>query len=557
MSQTSALQSLDLILEDVSAEINLSINALEQFSRSPDDLTTIQKSLDHLKKLRGVFNLLEMKGAEQLVKDAAALIKSLPKKKADSRQKLLDVVSTALARLMRYTEHVNQKPYDLPQLLLPAINSMRSCVNAPLLIESVFFQCDSNKPRRDRSLILITSEESAEKSRRFRQMYQAGLIEVLRQTNLIGGLKMMQRAIHKLDLECPRPNSPNLWWIAGAMLDAIIEGSLVLTKTRLKLFSRLDQQIRFVENKPANALHAKKPESNLLAKEMLYLTVIGGAKTKRVAKLLNHFNLQQAIISDSLLRKETQEMRGPSDQDYSSISEALLDEIKSITEAINISRENALEPLDLSQTHKQMTNLSNLLKILQVEDQRVRLNVAIELIDKAILNDKPISEKDLNILFIVLESISKVVNESDLAKYSGNASIRRGKLSSSQYAISQKTYQQIQQLINQFEEFTSKNRKVLLLKDIQQLLEEIKLGFKRLKVDNAVLIVEGCLVFIVHHLTKNPHTTSNYAIDLFADIIGSLEFYLETLEYTASPSPKILDFAQNSLLHLNRENKQN
>ncbi|MET1255744.1 hypothetical protein [Aliikangiella maris] len=556
MSQTSALQSLDLILEDVSAEINLSINALEQFSRARDNLQPIKKSLTHLKKLKGVFYILEMKGAEQLVKDAGVLVKSLPKKQTDTQSKLLEVVSTALARLMRYTEHVNQKPYDLPQLLLPAINNMRSCVNAPQLVESVFFTCEPNKPRADRNLVLITSEESAEKSRYYRKMYQAGLIEVLRQTNLIGGLKMMQRAIHKLDSECPRPNSPNLWWIAGAMLDGIIEGTLVLTKNRLKLFSKLDQQIRLVENKPVNINAHKKSEATILAKEMLYLTMIGGASSKRVEKLLTHFNLQHATISDTLLRKETREMRGPSDQDYNSISEALLDEIKSITEAIKISQENEFEPLDLSQTQKQLINLSNLLSILQVEDQRVRLNVVIELVDKAITQHQKIGDKDIKILLMVLQNISKVVNESDLAKYSGKASIRRGRISKMQQEICENTSKNIHQLIKQFEEFNNKNRKVLLLKDIQVLLKTIRESFSQLKVDDAVNIIDGCLVFIVHHLTRNPHTTTANAINHFADIISSLDFYLETLLYTATPSPKILELAQNSLLHLNRESKQ-
>ena len=57
-------------------------------------------------------------------------------------------------------------------------------------------------------------------------MYQIGFIEVLRQTNVVGGLKMMQRSMKLLDEECPRPNSPNLWWIAQAMLDGYINNAL-------------------------------------------------------------------------------------------------------------------------------------------------------------------------------------------------------------------------------------------------------------------------------------------------------------------------------------------
>ncbi len=553
MSQVSTLQSLDLILEDVSAEINLSINSLEQYAKNSKQQTQLKKSITHLSKLKGVFTLLDMKGAQQLSVDTIKLIKSLPKKKQATQHQLLETISFALARLMRYTEHVNQKPHDLPQLLLPAINSIRNSINAPLLQESEFFNYEHEKTRNNRKLVLITSEESASTSRHIRQMYQIGLIEVLRQTNLIGGLKMMQRAMQKLDDECPRPNTPNLWWIAQGLLDGFIENSLVLTKTRLKLFSRLDRQIRLVENKPATLLKDSKTESRQLEKEMLYLTLISGATSHKVSSLLSHFELKPTDISDSLLRQETKEMRGPRDKDYVSIAEALLDEINDIKDALTNSQENKFEPVNLKQIHKQMTNLNSLLRILQVDDQSIRLTVAIDLINNAISSKKPLSDKDTNILYIVLESIGKAVGEDELARYSGLTSPRRQKLSESKMKVCNNTHKLVQELMSDFLNFTTQNRKATLLKTVHEKLAKIRQGFVKLKINNSIEIIDGCINFISHHLIRNPHTTEDSSINLFADIISSLEFYLETLKFTVKPSEQILEFAENSLLQLNRQ----
>ena len=556
MSQVSTLQSLDLILEDVSAEINLSINALEQFSKKPEKTDALKKSLEHLNKLKGVFTLLEMLGAQRLVADAMAVIKSLGNKSPETRTKLLSITTMALARLMRYTEHVNHKPYDLPQLLLPAINGMRSAINAPMLSESAFFKCDSVKPRPDKELILITSDENAKKSRHFRQMYQFGLIEVLRQTNLTGGLKIMQRAMHNLDIACPRPQSPNLWWIAEAMFDGFIEDNLRLTKTRLKLFSRLDLAIRQVENKQGVDLAAEKREARLLAKELLYLTMISGSTTNRTTTVLKHFGLKPSEMSDNLIHLETQEMRGPSDQDYSSIAEALLDEIEVIRQALATSNENQSEPLDLEQTLKQMNNLSSLLKILQVSDQAVRLSVAIDLVETSISERKPISAKDANILVIIMDSVTQAVDESELPKYSGKAHNRREVLDPAKGKICEKTLKEVRQLMQDFLVFTGQKRKPLLLKTVSEHLAQIKLGFQQLKSEQAVSIVDASITFINYHLIKNPHTTSESAINLFADVISSLEFYLETLQFTAKPGAKILQFAEDCILELNRETRR-
>ncbi|TQV89698.1 hypothetical protein [Aliikangiella coralliicola] len=556
MAQVSTLQSLDLILEDVSAEINLSINALEQYSRSFKNTKALKKSLGHLQKLKGVFTLLEMSGAQRLVVDTSALLKKLPKRKPETRTRLLEVASVAHARLMRYVEHINQKPYDLPQLLLPSINDLRTSINAPLLEESAFFHDDGNKTRGGKKLVLVTSEESATKSRHFRQMYQVGLIEVLRQTNLNGGLRMMQKALRKLDLECPRPNSPNLWWIAEVMLDGYIEEKLALTRSRLKLFSRLDRQIRKVENKAENLLDDNKAEMAALTREMLYLTSISGATSKRAERLFDHFQFKfDDTITDELLRKESEELRGPSDQDYKSIAQSLHEEILRIEKTLTHSQENDHDIDDLKHVRKQMSNLNNLLQILQVDDQSVRLTVAIDLINKAVENNQILNDKDTNILFIVLDSIRKAVNQSELAKYSGRTSPRRQRLSKTEKDIWKKTSADVNQLIKTLTQFVDKNRKVLLLKDCPELIKQISVGFSKLKVKQAEPILSGCSLFLEHYLVKNPHTTSDDALNLFADIIGSLEFYLETLNFTAKPSSRILTFAENSLLHLNRLNK--
>ncbi|TQV75124.1 hypothetical protein FLL45_09305 [Aliikangiella marina] len=555
MSQVSSLQSLDLILEDVSAEINLSINGLEQYSKNSDDKQPLKKTIVHLKKLKGVFTLLEMQGAQRLVSDAIALVKSLPIKKKETRQKLLEIVTTALARLMRYTEHVNQKPYDMPQLLLPAINNMRSAINATTLSESTFFKGETRKPRANLRPVMVTTEESAEQSRHFRQMYQIGFIEVLRQTNVVGGLKMMQRAMKLLDEECPRPNSPNLWWIAQAMLDGYVHNALKVTKTRLKMLARLDLQIRQVENKPTHVLNDNRAETRLLAKEMLYLTSISGAYSELISQVLAHFEIEPTELTDKLLRQESEAMRGPSDKDYSSIAETLLEEIMLLQDAIHNSQENEFEPLDLPQTLKQLTNLNSLLKILQVDDQTVRLSVAIDLLTKAIEEGMVMEDKDINILKTVLESISKVVNESELAKYSSKAAIRRSTLSPEKLAVCEQAYKDVQLLIKEFLSFTKQNRKQTILKNVKEQVDKILESIKLLDSDDATQVMEGCRVFLEYHLTKNPHSTSEKAINLFADIVSSIEFYLETLKFTAKPNKQILEFAQDSLLKLNRETK--
>lgn len=555
MTQINTLQSLDVILEDVSAEINLSINSLELYSQSAENDDSIKKCLQHLNKLKGVFTLLEMQAALRLITDSASLVEGLPTRSEGSQQQLLEVISTALARLMRYVEYVSEKPYDLPQLLLPSVNHLRAANNSPLLGESVFFNFDSNIIQKDEDSNTAITETAAHNSRHFRQMYQIGLIEVLRQTNVSGGLKMMQKSMVKLNDECKSLSCPDLWWIAQSLLEGFIEHNLNLTKVRLKLFSRIDRQIRKVESSAQTVVEDNQLEENLLVKEMLYLAWISNEKTPLIATILKHFNLETAPFTDQQLKQEAEALRGPSNEAMNSISAALLEEIESIESVLHTNKDRNHELTNLEDTLKQMTNLSNLLSILQVDDQIIRLNVAIDLLKTAIDAKTKLSEKDTNILFIVLEGIRNAFDNSEISQHQGNDASSRNKLSNQQLQDCESTHKSVTTLIYEFTNFNANDQKPSLLKNIVPLLKDIQTGFEKLKVSDAKAILDGCIDFVSNHLMNHPHSTNKKAVELFADIIGSLEFYLETLKSTAKPSPQILEFSENSLKALEKIEK--
>jgi len=116
MSQVSLLQTLDLILEDISAEINLSISSLERYRQSPKSLKSLKKCKAHLNRLKGVFSLLEIPSAKRLIMDAIKVVNSLPKCKQATKQRYLEALSIALVRLSRYCEHVNHKETALSSI---------------------------------------------------------------------------------------------------------------------------------------------------------------------------------------------------------------------------------------------------------------------------------------------------------------------------------------------------------------------------------------------------------------------------------------------------------
>ncbi len=157
----------------------------------------------------------------------------------------------------------------------------------------------------------------------------------------------------------------------------------------------------------------------------------------------------------------------------------------------------------------------------------------------------------------VLKSIKEAISESKLAKYSGQTRKQRNRISVTQLKICESPETLLKALVRDVTLFSEQERKRQHLSNVEQLIIDIQLGFKKLKIVKAEPILDACLNFVKTHLIRNPQATSQSSIELFADIISSFEFYLDTLKFTSEPSSRILEFAENSLSQLQTSLKVN
>ncbi|TQV76703.1 hypothetical protein FLL45_01715 [Aliikangiella marina] len=557
MQYQSSLQSLDLILDDIEKETEQVINQLNLFleSNSKDDeaQSAIIQAESHLHRLKGVFILLELPGCLTLTNDLLAVVKKLPSVKPRNQSKLTEAIYTATVRIVKYVRHIKHKRHDLPELILPFINELRTTINAKQLPESFFFEATQKKKRKAFQSAVIITEQSASKSRYLRQMYQIGLIEVLRRTNVSGGLKMMQNALAKLDNECRPPLYPDIWWIASALVDSLASKNLKLTLKRLKLFSLIDRQIKFLEHNSQQNRQENKESISSLANELIYLISISNQKSELSCEVLSYFELNNQLeITDELIRKELVFLRGPGEDDFASLSEALLTEIKEISAELQLLNVGKVSQSDIAHFKQKLINLNSLLSVIQVEEHTLRMSVAIDLLDKIENQQQSLGHSDMNIIKRVLAAIESSISDQDTLSHVNDLFDCSLSLSDEKEAIRSNTHKTIKSLIINFSRFVDSGRRALLLKNIPELLKETKEGFLLLDLGETSRIFDDCVKYVTIHLMNAPTRTSQESMDLFADIVGSLDFYLETLKYTNAPSAKILKFAENSCFELRK-----
>lgn len=557
MQYLSSLRSLDLIVGDIEKETDQVINHLNSYlefeEKNAEAKKQIGKAEQHLHRLKSVFTLLELPGCLLLTSNLLVIIKKVSAINSKFHPKLIEAIYTGTMRIIQYVRFIKHKKHDIPQLILPSVNELRDSFNASHLPESFFFSAQPTKKRQAYRTAVIISEQSASKSRYLRQMYHIGLIEVLRQTNVVGGLKMMQNAMEKLDKECQPPLCPDIWWLSSALIESFANKKLKLTLKRIKIFTQIDRQIKYLENNSQNHRQENRKEILHLANELLYLVSISDNKNQLADNVLAHFRVNHPVeITDELIRKELVFMHGPDDEDYASLSEALMSEIVEITEELKSFDVEQTSVANISEIKKKILNLSNLLKMIQVDEHTVRLSVATDLLEKFEEGEKVINHSDIDIIIRILDAIKSSISKENSLSYLNETFDRSQVISKEREHLRSETNKTIKGLILAFSEFIENGRRVLLLKNIPTLLKESREAFQLLGVSETNRIFDDCTKYVTLHLMNAPTRTSQESIDLFANIIGSLDFYLETLKYTATPNAKILEFAENSSFELRK-----
>ena len=236
--------SLSLVRDELFATMEQAEQGLEQFIAERQNGSLLQHAVECLQQIRGTLNLIELAGAELLAQEALQLATDIPTGVSEERDGQLAALGNALYVLRRYLENVEANRQEIPELLLPAINEVRCAAGQPALPESFFFSARLDIPRPPSTAIdhLPSEAELGEESRRMRHMYQIGLLGLIREQNLYPSLKLMGRALARLDSLHGGVARSRLCWIGAAAIESIVDGQLLPRKSRKQLFSRIDRE---------------------------------------------------------------------------------------------------------------------------------------------------------------------------------------------------------------------------------------------------------------------------------------------------------------------------
>ncbi|MEQ6884964.1 chemotaxis protein [Salicola sp. Rm-C-2C1-2] len=560
-SLASKTQSFGLVREEIEQTIGHAEQSLEQFQENRESEEDLQNCVDYLNQLRGIFSLVELKGGALLCQEAVVLANEVPVGATDDKNNLLTALSNALFTLRRYIEYYQRQQVDRPELLLPVVNEIREARRDAPYPDSWFFGAGlSVAPDfcSERSVPQIETTNEADfevHARRFRLMYQVGLLGVLRNQDQRTSRRLIARAAHGLARLCGGGAMQSFWCLASMTADVLQEQDLPIERNRKRLFMRIEKQARDLVYSRSSVAQQSPPDP--LLRELVYILYRSGSTNPEVRSMLSGAGLDQPDITESELIEHQRHLYGPGADVLRSFANAINEELTELKDRLDIV-ERGIDPdtTELATIAAALERVGNSLLILDLHQlSSLARQEAVRLRDWEEKGALP-SETEL---YAVADAVLNIEEASQhLASHGITAEtdrlaqkVRREEgsifVQESLIVLSDEARSALTLAKQAITAFLESDFDKLHLANVPATLRSIEGGMRLLQNDHAARVVAQVTDAIESQLLNTQQPPESRILEALADAITSLEYYIEELGMDAEPNPELLRLADTSL----------
>jgi len=556
LSSTS-ISSIELVQPEIENTILQAEKSLERFQENRDSGEDLQNCIDYLNQLRGIFVLVEVHGCVLLCQESVYLANEVPVGASDDKNGLLTNLSNAIFILRRYTEYYSLHKKDFPELLLPIINELRMARKSKPFPESHFFDLTPNQ-HFDATTLLDESLQQKlgdfeHHAKRFRHMYQVGLLDLLRDRNIPISLRLVNRAAKGCVRLCFGQPMTEFWSLVSILTDVFLAENITINDPRKRLFMKIEKYLR--EMALVGSVVAAKTVPDSIRKELLYLIALSGSQAERVQTLLKGFNIEPFEFTEADLQQESRRLFGPGSDVLKSLSSALQEELIQLKDKLDIlERHGEPQQEDISFICAVFERLSSTLsmltlpKISQVCDQQVKR------ISQWLEHDKQVTETELmQVADIVLniEQAIKCFEETGIQadiETEGVPGREQGPfLIEALLVVIEESKAGLSLVKRSISSYIDSQGDKLHLANVIQALNSIRGALAIIGQEHASALLDLCVNCIKAELFDTDELPDSRLLETLADALTSIEYFIESMNVKGQVNEALLKLTEDSL----------
>jgi chemosensory pili system protein ChpA (sensor histidine kinase/response regulator) len=408
-------QTLHIVAKELAATLNDARASLEGYAERPDQRALLEKCADELHSAHGVLRLVEVYGAALLAEEMEHVTRYLLSSENDQKRHIdgLDALMRAMVQLPTYLERVLSGGRDLALVLLPLLNDLRSVRGSPLLSEGtlLLLNLKSDQPAQPQSQ--RQGEQSisvAQWARRLRPRFQIGLLGYIRGERTVQNLEILAKVAEKLEQVATTQPVFQLWWVTGAILEAVRANGLEGSATLKRLLGQADRQIKSLYEL-GEARYCEDPPVDLL-NNLLYYVARASTSGGRIAAVRASFKLSELLPVDDSIEHERESLSAPSVKLMRTVAAAIKEDLSKVKDVLDIfvrrggGRSDELVPqLEL------LKKISDTLGVLGLGELRQRVQEEISELSEIVTDGKTPPDESLIKVAGVLLSVEDSLDD--------------------------------------------------------------------------------------------------------------------------------------------------
>jgi chemosensory pili system protein ChpA (sensor histidine kinase/response regulator) len=558
-------ESLQVVGEELAATLKDARVALENFADEDSAPQSLDRCAGLLHTARGVLRLAETYGASLLAEEMEGTCRHLGSMQRDDGgvAGVLEALGRAAIQLPSYIERILDGGRDIPLVLLPLLNDLRAARGRPLLSESTLLLLNVASPARQ-TLEMDGREASGEDvgklCRDLRPGFQLALLGWIKGTDVEHNLQKMLDLAVRLEKASATFEVYRLWWVVSGVLEALLGGGLQGSVSLKRLMGQADREMKRLQSISESQFADSVPED--LLNNLLYYVARAETGGDRVDSIRKAFNLVDLVPASAEVDMVRESLSAPSAHLMRTVADAIRDDLARVKDVLDIYVRTGMEHVEeLVPQVELLKKISDTLGVLGLGELRETVQAKCSELQSIVDDAGSINESDLVDMASALLSVEGQLDEQliglimpheDNAGAAGQSppdqvDAEYGQVTQAVMRECVANLSRVREAVSQVLEHPDDRQ---ALDAVPLLMRGITAGLLILEKEDAVGIVEGITGALQVLMRETGGIAGSPRLDLLADSIVSLEYYLETLEAGRKEPRYMLDNARRCLVAL-------
>ncbi len=541
--------ALEWVKGEIKETLQQAQQALELYVEQPQDKSRLNFCLSYLHQVHGTLQMVEFYGAALLAEEMEAVASDLASGSLSHEQDGLEVLMQAIIQLPHYLEHVKVGRRDLPVVLLPILNELRSTRGENFLSEtSLFTPVIAHNPTLSaEQLAAFEAGNFSQWLRKTRQMMQAATLQLLQNREPDLARHYLNKLFARLNKALGGTPQGVIWLPALAFSEWLMRQDN-LPKSAKVLLRQLDQVLKQAVDEGAPALN--RPPADDLLKNLLFYVARTDTRGDAIRLVQKRFELHDSLPTEDELQHERDAFSGPGSDAIGSALTALIDEINAIKERLDLlvrgSQERVPVLNDVRVSIKQIADTMGMLglgmprKVMQEQEQAV-----VALLENGDASDDALLDVAGALLYVEA-TLSGMQRAGDL-----NSTPSDSAMSDAQKAVLREARNVIEQIKDAIVSFIAHQWSPAELSLVPSLLHSTEGSINMIPLPRIAAVLAELATFVEQALLVDSPKQDWQLMDLLAEVLSGTEYYLERYADVAEGTDdELLTRVENTLGHL-------